>query len=70
MDSDKIVDIFIITAAIAILVARIAGWITWPWIWITAIIWIPFAIGLALLVSLIFILIIIAAINKIKEINK
>lgn len=70
MDSDRIVDIFIITAAIAILVARIAGWITWPWIWITAIIWIPFAIGLALLVSLIFILIIIAAINKIKEINK
>lgn len=70
MDSDRIVDIFIITAAIAILVARIAGWITWPWIWITAIIWIPFAIGLALLVSLICILIIIAAINKIKEINK
>lgn len=70
MDSDRIVDIFIITTAIAILVARIVGWITWPWIWITAIIWIPFAIGLALLVSLICILIIIAAINKIKEINK
>lgn len=70
MDSDRVVDIFIVTVVIAILVARIAGWITWPWIWITAIIWIPFAIGLALLVSLICILIIIAAINKIKEINK
>lgn len=70
MDSDKMADIFIVTVIIAILVAKIAGWITWSWIWITAIIWIPFAICLVLFILLMCILIIITTINKIKEINK
>ena len=70
MDSDKMADIFIVTVIIAILIAKIVGWITWPWIWITAIIWIPFAIGLVLFILLICILIITTIINKIKEINK
>lgn len=70
MDSDKMADIFIVTVIIAILVAKIAGWITWPWIWITAIIWIPFAICLVLFILLICMLIIITTINKIKEINR
>ena len=70
MDSDRIVDIFIVTAIITILVAKIAGWITWPWIWIASIVWIPLVLGVVLCILVMCILIITTIINKIKEINK
>ena len=70
MDSDKMADIFIVIAIIAILIAKIVGWITWPWIWIASIVWIPLVLGVVLCILVMCILIITTIINKIKEINK
>ncbi len=52
MDEDRIVDIFIIVAAISIIVLKIINVITIPWLWLTSIIWIPLCLGVILAIVL------------------
>ena len=42
---DRIADFFVIGAVITIIVLKIIGIITIPWIWLLAPIWIPLGIG-------------------------
>ena len=48
MDEDRIVDIFLIIAAITVIILKITNVIKISWLWLTSIIWIPFALGLVL----------------------
>ena len=67
MDEDRIVDVVVIIGILGIIIAKLAGWITWPWIWLTAIIWIPFVAGLAIAIGFLLIMIIEYIIEKQKE---
>ena len=64
---DKCIDIFIILCIVAVIVLKITGVITIPWLWISAIIWIPFLLGCILAIIIVMIAIIQNAIEKIKE---
>ena len=55
MNEDKIANIAIVAIVVGIIFAKLMGWITWPWLWITSIIWIPLIIGV--LIAVIFIII-------------
>lgn len=55
MDEDKIANIAIAAIVVGIIFAKLMGWITWPWLWITSVIWIPLIIGT--LIAIIFLLI-------------
>lgn len=48
MDEDRIADIFLIIAAITVIILKITNVIKISWLWLTSIIWIPFALGLVL----------------------
>ena len=63
MNDDRIADIIVIFIIVMIFLARICGWITWPWIWMLAPIWIP--LGLGTLFSIFVVIVII--IEEIKE---
>lgn len=45
MNEDRIVDIFLVVAIIAVIVLKITNVITISWLWLLAPIWIPFGIG-------------------------
>ena len=64
---DRCIDILIILCVVAVIVLKITGVITIPWLWISAIIWIPFLIGCILAIGIILLAIIENAIEKIKE---
>jgi TRAP-type C4-dicarboxylate transport system permease small subunit len=64
---DRCIDIFIILCVVAVIVLKITGVITIPWLWISAIIWIPFLIGCIIAIGIILLAIIENAIEKIKE---
>lgn len=64
---DKCIDILIILCIVAVIVLKITGVITISWLWISAIIWIPFLIGCVLAIGIILLAIIENAIEKIKE---
>ena len=53
MDEDRIADIFLIIAAITVIILKITNVIKISWLWLTSIIWIPFALGLVLIFVLI-----------------
>lgn len=46
MDEDRVIDIVFILAFIAVIVLKCIGIITISWLWLTAIIWIPFCMGI------------------------
>lgn len=48
MDEDRVADIFLIVAAITVIILKITNVIKISWLWLTSIIWIPFALGLVL----------------------
>lgn len=50
MNEDRIVDIFIILGAIAIIVLKITNVITIPWIWLLSPLWILAGLGIILCV--------------------
>ena len=64
---DRCIDIFIILCVVAVIVLKITGVITIPWLWISAIIWIPFLIGCIIAIGIVLLAIIENAIEKIKE---
>lgn len=66
-DDDKIMDIGIVVIAIIIVVLKLCGVITMPWIWIVSPFWIPGLIGLLLMVLFISIITIRGIFNLIKE---
>lgn len=46
MNEDRIADILIIIAIIAVIVLKLCNVITISWLWLTSIVWIPFLVGL------------------------
>ena len=50
MNEDRIVDLALLFAIVAILVLKIIGVITISWIWLLAPIWIPLGLGFILLI--------------------
>lgn len=51
---ERIVDVVICLAVIAIIVLKICGIITISWLWLLAPLWIPFGIGIA--IAIVFII--------------
>jgi len=51
---DRIVDIVICLAAIAVIILKICGVITISWLWLLAPLWIPFGFGVVM--SIIFVI--------------
>ena len=64
---DKYIDIFIILCVVTVVVLKLTGVITWSWLWLTAIIWVPFLIGCVIATGIILLAIIQNTIEKIKE---
>ena len=64
---DRIVDAFFIVGVLTILVLKLMNIITIPWLWLTAIIWIPFSIGIVLAIILLILFIIENKIHKEKK---
>ena len=64
-NEDRIVDIGILIIILLIIIGKFTGAVTWPWIWILAPVWIPFAFGviLAIILAIIYIVTIIAVIT-------
>ena len=54
MVEDKIGNAAIVIIIVGIIFSKLMGWITWPWLWITSIIWIPLLIGV--LIAIIFVI--------------
>lgn len=69
MDEDRIADIFLIIAAITVIILKITNIIKISWLWLTSIIWIPFALGLVLTFVLIIWYEIEVIIDKIRRKN-
>ena len=70
MDENRIADIFLSVAAITVIILKITNVIKISWLWLTSIIWIPFALGIVLSFGLLFFYLGIMLIDKIKEKNK
>ena len=66
-NDDTIIDICIFSVALILVILKICGVITIPWIWLTSPIWIPFIIGLLIMFSVIGITTIKGIIRLIKE---
>lgn len=53
MSDETLIDIIITLAAIVIVLLKVFGIITIPWIWFLAPLWIPFALGILLAIFLV-----------------
>lgn len=49
---DRFVDVIICGAVIAVIIFKLVGIITIPWLWLTSIIWIPFLFGIVLTMAI------------------
>lgn len=67
MNEDRVADIFLIVAAITVVILKITNVIKISWLWLTSIIWIPFVLGLVLCFGLFFFYLGIMLIDKTKE---
>ena len=65
--SDRLVDIILILGIIGVIVLKIVGVITLEWIWLLSPIWVPFGLGIVLLIVLVTILMIKGFYNLFKE---
>lgn len=70
MNEDRVVDIAIIVIVIGIIAAKLTGFISISWLWLTAIIWIPLAIGFVIAFLFILTYCISCIIDKIKGVEK
>lgn len=70
MDEDRVADIFLIVAAITVIILKITNVIKISWLWLTSIIWVPFTLGIILSIGMFFFYLGIILIDKIKEKNK
>lgn len=61
---DRIIDVFIVSIILGIILAKIFGVINWSWWIILAPIWIPFLLGIALLIGVMIYLVILFIIKK------
>ena len=52
MNEDRIADFIVIGAVIAIIVLKIVDVIKIPWLWLLSPIWIPFGLGIIIMISL------------------
>ena len=64
---DNIIDASVILAILTVIILKLCGVITLPWLWLTCPLWIPFIIGVFLMLSLITILTTKGILNLIKE---
>lgn len=64
MNEDRIVDLALLFAIVAILVLKIIGVITISWIWLLAPIWIPLGLGIILLIIFMIMFLIYTLSNK------
>jgi len=67
MNEDRVADIFLMVAAITVIILKITNVIKISWLWLTSIIWIPFTLGIVLCFGLFFFYLGIMLIDKIKE---
>jgi len=67
MNEDRVADIFLMVAAITVIILKITNVIKISWLWLTSIIWIPFTLGIVLSFGLFFFYLGIMLIDKIKE---
>jgi len=71
MDEDRVIDIVFILAFIAVIVLKCMGIITISWLWLTAIIWVPFCMGIIAAIGFFIVFAIETLIDKLnKEIKR
>lgn len=61
---DRIIDVFIISIILCIVLGKIFGVINWSWWVILAPIWFPFLLGIALLIGVMIYFVILFIIKK------
>jgi membrane protein YdbS with pleckstrin-like domain len=61
---DRITDVFIVSIILCIVLGKIFGVINWSWWVILAPIWVPFLLGIALLIGVMIYLVILFIIKK------
>lgn len=66
MNGDRIADVLIIIAIIAVIVLKLCNVITISWLWLTSIVWIPFLVGLGFAVLIMIWFIVSIIYDKIK----
>lgn len=61
---DRIIDVFIVSIILGIILGKIFGVINWSWWVILAPIWIPFLLGITLLIGVMIYFVILFIIKK------